>query len=115
IREIPEVDQVVSRIGSPEVATDPMSLEASDIYVSLKPRDVWRAGVTKPDLARELRTLLDASPEVGGAISQPIQMRTNELVAGIRSDVGVLIYGPDLGELSKFGEQVATAVKKVPG
>ncbi|MCC6335323.1 MAG: efflux RND transporter permease subunit [Myxococcales bacterium] len=115
VKKIPEVDHVVSRIGAPEVATDPMSIEASDVYVALKPRDQWREGVTKADLAEELERVVAASPEVGGAISQPIQMRTNELVAGIRSDVGVLIYGADLAELARLGDAVADAVRRVPG
>ncbi|MBL9038615.1 MAG: efflux RND transporter permease subunit, partial [Archangium sp.] len=115
LKEIPEVDHVVSRIGSPEVATDPMSIEASDVYVVLKPRDAWRKGVTKADLSEALEKVLAASPEVGGAVSQPIQMRTNELVAGIRSDVGILIYGSDLSELARLGELAANAVRSVPG
>jgi cobalt-zinc-cadmium resistance protein CzcA len=115
VKQIPEVDHVVSRIGAPEVATDPMSIEQSDVYVVLKPREQWRDGVTKAQIAEELGKVLAASPEVGGAISQPIQMRTNELVAGIRSDVGVLIYGAGLKELAQLGSRVAEAVRKVPG
>jgi cobalt-zinc-cadmium resistance protein CzcA len=112
---IPEVDQVVARTGSPEVATDPMSLEQSDIYIELKPRETWRPGFTKASVAREVEEVLNRSPEIGGAISQPIQMRTNELMAGIRSDVGLLIYGRDLEVLARLGEQLAAAVRKVPG
>ncbi|MFO0595252.1 MAG: CusA/CzcA family heavy metal efflux RND transporter [Myxococcaceae bacterium] len=112
---IPEVAQVVARNGSPEVATDPMSLEASDIYIELKERDAWRPGVTKADVGREVLERLERSPEIGGALSQPIQMRTNELVAGIRSDVGLLLYGPDLGTLASLGDALAAAVRKVPG
>ena len=112
---IPEVDQVVARTGSPEVATDPMSLEASDVYIELKPRETWRPGFTKASVAREVEEVLNRSPEIGGAISQPIQMRTNELMAGIRSDVGLLIYGRDLEVLARLGEQLAAAVRKVPG
>lgn len=115
LREIPEVEHVVSRIGAPEVATDPMSIEASDVYIVLTPRETWPRGVTKADIAARVEEVLEASPEVGGAISQPIQMRTNELVAGIRSDVGVLIYGTDLTELARLGERVAAAVRGVPG
>ena len=113
--KIPEVDQVVARTGSPEVATDPMSIEASDVYIELKPRESWRSGLTKADLARDVQEILEASPEVGGAISQPIEMRTNELVAGIRSDVGVLIYGTDLGELSRQAQRVAESMRGVEG
>ncbi|MDP1830072.1 MAG: CusA/CzcA family heavy metal efflux RND transporter [Archangium sp.] len=112
---IPEVDQVVARTGSPEVATDPMSIEASDVYVELKPRETWRPGFTKASIAKEVAEVLERSPEVGGAISQPIEMRTNELMAGIRSDVGILLYGGDLEVLARLGEQVAAAVRKVPG
>lgn len=113
--QIPEVEQVVARTGAPEVATDPMSLEQSDLYIQLKPRDAWRTGVTKADIAKEAAEVLEASPEIGGAVSQPIQMRTNELVAGIRSDVGVLLYGPDLSELAKQGEAYAALLRRVPG
>ncbi len=115
IMKLPEVDHVVSRIGSPEVATDPMSIEASDVYIELKPRDAWPKGVDKADIAERLEKVLAASPEVGGAISQPIQMRTNELVAGIRSDVGAVIYGADLKELARLGDLVAKAIRRVPG
>jgi cobalt-zinc-cadmium resistance protein CzcA len=92
-----------------------MSLEQSDVYIQLKPRDAWRTGVTKADIAKEAAEVLEASPEIGGAVSQPIQMRTNELVAGIRSDVGVLLYGPDLSELAKQGEAYAALLRRVPG
>lgn len=115
LMKIHEVEQVVSRIGSPEVATDPMSIEQSDVYVSLKPHEQWRDGITKADIAEAFEKALDASPEVGGAISQPIQMRTNELVAGIRSDVGVLIYGTDLTELARLGAEISNVVSKVAG
>jgi cobalt-zinc-cadmium resistance protein CzcA len=115
LKAIPEVDQVVARAGSPEVATDPMSIEASDIYIELKPRAQWRRGLTKADISHEVEAVLRASPEVGGAISQPIEMRTNELVAGIRADVGILVYGTDLKELARLGELIATAARQVPG
>lgn len=115
LKRIPEVDQVVARTGSPEVATDPMSIEASDVYIELRPREQWRSGFTKADIAREVEDVLKASPEVGGAISQPIEMRTNELVAGIRSDVGILVYGTDLKELGLLGERIATVVRQVKG
>jgi cobalt-zinc-cadmium resistance protein CzcA len=113
--ELPEVSKVVSRVGAPEVATDPMGLEMSDVYVVLKPREAWRPGVVKKDVADAVAAVVAASPEVGGAVSQPIEMRTNELVAGIRADVGVLIYGPSLPELARLGARVAEAVRGVPG
>lgn len=116
LRSIPEVRHVVSRTGAPEVATDPMGFEQSDVYLTLKERDTWRPGLTKEQLEREVAERVEADvPEIAGAVSQPIQMRTNELIAGVRSDVAVLIYGRDLEELTKFAERAAEVVKKIPG
>ena len=116
IASIPEVDQVVARIGAPEIATDPMGMEQSDIYVELKDRSLWRRGVSKADLSREIAAKIEHSvPEMAIAMSQPIQMRTNELIAGIRSDVAVLIYGRDLEELKRLGDRAGKIVRAVPG
>jgi cobalt-zinc-cadmium resistance protein CzcA len=116
LRAIPEVDHVVSRAGAPEVATDPMGLEQSDVYITLKDRDAWRPGLTKEALAREISDATEAAvPEIAGGVSQPIQMRTNELVAGIRSDVAAIVYGPDLAQLTTFGDRIASAIRRVPG
>lgn len=116
LREIPEVSTVVTRTGAPEVATDPMGLEQSDVYVELVPRERWRPGITKADIAAAVSERMESRvPEIAGSISQPIQMRTNELVAGVRSDVAVLVYGSDLETLKELGDRVAAAVTKVPG
>ncbi|MFS8071435.1 MAG: efflux RND transporter permease subunit, partial [Byssovorax sp.] len=116
LRQIPEVNHVVSRAGAPEVATDPMGMEQSDVYITLKDREDWRPGLTKEALAKEIAEATEASvPEVAGGVSQPIQMRTNELVAGIRSDVAAIVYGPDLSLLATFGDQIASALRRVPG
>ena len=113
---IPEVRRVVSRAGAPEVATDPMGLEQSDIYVMLKPNAEFRPGVTKADVAKALAEVVEARvPEVACAVSQPIQMRTNELVAGVRSDVALLLYGRDLDELAKLGDRAVDVLRRVPG
>jgi heavy metal efflux system protein len=113
---IPEVQSAVSKTGAPELATDPMGLEQSDIYVLLREREHWRAGLLKEELAEEIGSAVaQAVPEIAGATSQPIQMRTNELVAGVRSDVAVLFYGPDLEQLSAMGERAAAALRKVDG
>jgi cobalt-zinc-cadmium resistance protein CzcA len=116
LREIPEVAVVVTRTGAPEVATDPMGLEQSDVYIELKPREQWRPGVSKADIANEASARMERTvPEIAGAISQPIQMRTNELVAGVRSDVAVLVYGSDLEKLADLGEKIAATVRGVKG
>jgi cobalt-zinc-cadmium resistance protein CzcA len=114
--EIPEVAHVVSRTGAPEVATDPMGMEQSDIYVGLKEHDGWRPEITKEKLAEDISERIERLvPEVAGAISQPIQMRTNELIAGVRSDVAAIIYGGDLDELTRLGSQIAERVRTIPG
>jgi cobalt-zinc-cadmium resistance protein CzcA len=113
---VPEVEHVVARIGAPEVATDPMGLEQSDVYITLRPRERWRRGMTKEALAREISDLVaTAVPEIAAAVSQPIQMRTNELIAGVRSDVAAQVYGPDLNRLQAFGDQIAAALRGIPG
>jgi cobalt-zinc-cadmium resistance protein CzcA len=117
LREFPEVDKVVSRTGSPEIATDPMALDQSDVYVMLKPKSAWPRGITKAKLVDSMRTRLQK--EAPGALysfSQPIQMRMQELTeAGLRSDIAVKLYGDDLAALRQKADQVAAVVRKVPG
>jgi cobalt-zinc-cadmium resistance protein CzcA len=113
---VPEIEHVVARIGAPEIATDPMGLEQSDVYVTLQPREQWRPGLTKGDLARQLSEIVERDvPEVSAAVSQPIQMRTNELLAGVRSDVAAQVYGPDLDRLQHYGARIARVVRGIPG
>jgi hypothetical protein len=77
-----------------------MGIEQSDVYLMLKPRSEWRKGLTKAALGAEITELLEKEvPEAAVALSQPIQMRTNELIAGVRSDVAAMVYGPDLDKL----------------
>jgi cobalt-zinc-cadmium resistance protein CzcA len=116
VLKVPEVDHVVARAGAPEVATDPMGVEQSDIYITLKPRSTWRSALTKAELGEEISEIVEREvPEMAAAVSQPIQMRTNELIAGVRSDAAAQIYGPDLDELRKLGEQVTAALKDIAG
>ena len=116
IMQVPEVQSVVSRTGAPELATDPMGMEQSDVYIALKDRELWRPGLLKEQLADEISKAVErAVPEVAGGMSQPIQMRTNELIAGVRSDVAVLFYGPDLDQLSALADAAAAAIRGIPG
>ena len=116
IRKIPEIGHVVSRTGAPEVATDPMGVEQSDVYIEVKPRSVWRRGLTKADLVNAVAETMETDvPEIGGAVSQPIQMRTNELVAGVRSDAAAIFYGRDLDQLKKLGERAAELLRPLKG
>lgn len=112
----PEVTHVVSRTGAAEIATDPMGIEQSDTYVELKPRQAWRSGLTKEGLAEEVDHSVEAAvPEASIAVSQPIQSRTNELVAGARSDVALAIYGNDLDKLQQLAEQAGEVLRDVAG
>jgi cobalt-zinc-cadmium resistance protein CzcA len=85
--------------------------------LALKDRSLWRPGGHPGGaLAKEIAEVVEeAVPEIAGAVSQPIQMRTNELVAGIRSDVAAIVYGPDLDELKELGDKLAAALRRVPG
>ena len=116
LRRFPEVTTVVSKTGRPEIATDPMGPEQSDILVMLRPRDTWRAPGTREALiARMSEALRREIPGVGFGFSQPIQMRTNELVSGVRADFAVKIYGDDLGALARAGAAIARRLGRVPG
>lgn len=112
----PEVEHAVSKTGSPELATDPMGIEQTDLYLKLKPRSEWRPGLSKEQLGEELaKAVEEAVPEAAASLSQPIEMRTNELIAGVRSDVAAQIYGPDLEMLRKLGDGVASVVQTIEG
>ncbi|MBE7412931.1 MAG: CusA/CzcA family heavy metal efflux RND transporter [Leptospiraceae bacterium] len=114
LKNFPEITNVVSRTGSPDIATDPMGIDRSDIYLVLKPKEDWR--FSKNELIEKIsETLEKYTPEVAFSISQPIQMRTNELIAGVRSDVGIKIYGEDLSLLKQIGEEVSHNISKIPG
>lgn len=117
LREFPEVSKVVSRTGSPEVATDPMAIDQSDVYVTLKPPDQWTKGRSKNDLITAMKKRLEE--EAPGAVysfSQPIQMRMQELMeGGSRSDLAIKLYGEDLDVLRQKADQIAAVVSKVNG
>ena len=117
LREFPEVERVVCRTGRPEVATDPMAIDQSDVYVTLKPPSQWPKMRTKDDLIAAMKERLEShAPGAAYSFSQPIQMRMQELTeAGVRSDIAVKIYGPDLDVLKEKGDQIATVITKIPG
>ena len=117
LRQFPEVSHVFSRTGSPEVATDPMAIDQSDVYVSLKPADEWTKGRNKTDLIAAMKKRLEEeAPGAAYSFSQPIQMRMQELLeGGSRSDIAIKLYGDDLETLRLKADQIAAAVKKVRG
>jgi cobalt-zinc-cadmium resistance protein CzcA len=116
LKRFPEALTVVSRSGSPELATDVMGIELGDVFVILKPRSEWTTARTKGELVEEMeRALLESVPGVGFSFTQPIEMRFNELIAGVRSDVGIKLFGDDLEMLREKGEEIARVVARVDG
>lgn len=108
----PEVDQVVSRIGSPAVATDIMGIEQADVFVRIKPPAAWRPGLDREALITQMQTAIDArAPGSEPSFTQPIQMRFNELLGGAVTDVTVAVFGDDLVTLRKLALAVAEAIR----
>ncbi|MEQ8977280.1 MAG: CusA/CzcA family heavy metal efflux RND transporter [Deltaproteobacteria bacterium] len=113
--EFPEVETVVSRTGRAEIATDPMGVEISDTYIVLKPPETWRFD-TKEELVEAINQTM--TTHVPGAIfsySQPIELRVQELISGVRSDVAVHLYGDDLGMLKEKADEIARVVQEIDG
>lgn len=116
VRRFPEVTQVVTRTGSPEVATDVMGIELSDMFVILKPQHEWVTATTRDELITKLKdAITERVPGVGLGFTQPIEMRFNELIAGVRSDLAVKVFGPDLDVLKQQAETIAQVLEDIPG
>lgn len=113
--EYPEVKQVVSRIGSAEIPTDPMPVERADIMVALKPKAEWTSATTTSDLMEKMEATLKNIPGMEAEFSQPIQMRNNELLTGIKQDVAIKIFGDDLNTLIQQAEKVGKMISNVRG
>ena len=114
-KEYPEIKQVVSRIGSAEIPTDPMPVERADIMIALKPKVEWTSAKTTPELMEKMEETLSAIPGLEAEISQPIQMRNNELLTGIKQDVAIKIFGDDLDVLTQQAGKVKRMIEDVPG
>ena len=116
LKNFPEVNQVVSRIGAAEVPTDPMSMEESDIIVKLKPKSEWVSAESKDELADKIKTAIETQiPNMEIEFTQPIEMRFNELISGTRSDVAVKLFGEDLNVLASKAHEIQNAIKNVEG
>jgi cobalt-zinc-cadmium resistance protein CzcA len=111
----PEVDQVVSRIGAAEVPTDPMSMEESDVIIKLKPKGEWVSATSKDELADKFKEKLSIIPGIDFEFTQPIEMRFNELITGVRADVAIKIFGEDLTVLAKIAEEIKSKIANVEG
>ncbi|MET4730366.1 cobalt-zinc-cadmium resistance protein CzcA [Lysobacter enzymogenes] len=116
LRVMPEVERVFSRVGTSEVASDPMPPSIGDAYVILKPRDQWpNPKKTKDAVMEEIEAIARTLPGNNFEFTQPIQMRTNELISGVRADVAVKVYGDDLQQLLKVAQQIEAVARQVPG
>ena len=111
-----EVADVVCKTGRAEIATDPMGVDLSDGLIALHPHEQWTKAHSKEELVEAMQAkLLDSVPGVNFSFSQPIELRVNELIEGVRSDVAIVVYGDDLAALAQAGEAIAGAVQRVPG
>src|SRR5690606_20278679 len=114
LQQVPEVAHIFSKIGTPEVATDPMPPSVADTFIMLRPRADW-PDPRKPKAAvlDELRQLAEAMPGNNYEFTQPIQMRFNELISGVRADVAIKVHGDDMDELARLGAAIAGIVAAV--
>ncbi len=116
LKKIPEVRMVYCKTGRPEIANDVMGVHQTDVWTMLKPQHEWRPGLTRDDLIKEMDGLLNEHvPGVKFGFSQPIEMRVNELVAGVKSDVAAILYGPDLDELRRLSLEIERVLTAIPG
>ncbi|MBL8007927.1 MAG: efflux RND transporter permease subunit [Ignavibacteria bacterium] len=115
MEKFPEVKTVVTKTGAPELATDPMGPEFSDVIVILNPKDEWTSAESKEELIEKIQKELSVVPGIGLSFTQPIELRFNELIAGARGDVAVKIFGDDLSILSDEGNDVASIMGTVQG
>ena len=113
--EFPEVLQVVSRIGAAEIPTDPMSMQDSDVIIRLKPKSEWTSAESKEELATLIKDKLSIIPNMEIEFTQPIEMRFNELITGVRSDVAIKIFGEDLDILAQKGNEAKSLVENIEG
>ncbi len=110
-----EIDAIWTRTGTAEVATDPMGLELSDVFISLKPRDQWKRAKTQEELVVEMSEVTEKLPGMRAVYGQPIEERISEMVAGIRADLGIKVFGDDLEILKEKAADVVRAIQDVPG
>lgn len=115
LKEFPEVKDVISRIGAAEVPTDPMSMEESDVMITLHPKSEWTTADSKDELADKFKEALSIIPGIDYEFTQPIEMRFNELITGVRADLAIKIYGEDLDLLYQKALEIEEAIKDIKG
>ncbi|MET3878387.1 CusA/CzcA family heavy metal efflux RND transporter [Chitinophaga sp. OAE865] len=115
MKQFPEVKEVIGKIGAAEIPTDPMPMEACDLTILLKPKKEWTSARSREELANKMQEALEAIPGVSFGFSQPIQLRFNELISGVRQDVGIKIFGEDLATLASLAGKIGGIVNRTPG
>jgi cobalt-zinc-cadmium resistance protein CzcA len=114
LAKIPEIKQIVARVGSDEIGLDPMSLNETDIFMELAPVDTWRFD-SKQALIDEIRTVLEGFPGINIGFTQPIQMRVSEMLTGSTGDVSIKVFGNNINTLAQLAEQISTQAKALVG
>ncbi|MHC4063662.1 MAG: efflux RND transporter permease subunit [Planctomycetota bacterium] len=116
LEEFPdEIKHVWSRTGTAEVATDPMGIELTDVFMTLHPRDQWKRADKQAELVELMESELAGMPAMRAIFTQPIEMRINEMVAGVRSDLGVKVFGDDFEQLKTLASQIEDILRRIPG
>lgn len=110
-----EIERVWTRTGSAEITTDPMGIELSDVFVTLTPRERWRRAATQDELVRAMSEALSSLPGMRVVFTQPIEMRVNEMIAGIRADVGIKLFGDDFDTLEAKAREIQAVIERIPG
>jgi cobalt-zinc-cadmium resistance protein CzcA len=115
LRKFPEIETVVSKTGRAEISEDPMGPEQTDVFIMLKPRKQWGIGRSKAELVESIQKDLSEIPGLRFSFSQPIALRVNELISGVKSDLALKVFGPDLDVLKKFADRAAAVMQGVEG
>ncbi len=116
LKNIPEVVHVVSRVGTDELGLDPMSLNDTDTFMVLKPKDQWRESIeSKEQLIEEIRKFMAETPGIAFGFTQPIEMRVSEMLTGTRGDVAVKLFGTDLSTLNQKAQEIVAVLKSIEG
>lgn len=113
--KFPEVEKIVSRIGVAEIPTDPMPMDLADVFVILKPKNEWTTVETKDELIEAMKEAVEIIPGVNYEFTQPIEMRFNELLEGVREDIAIKLYGEDVEVLSRKAEEITKIIAGTPG
>ena len=115
LMKYPEVETIVSKTGRAEIATDPMGQEISDVFVMLKPKKSWQTAKTKEGLIARMEEDLEKIPGMRYSFSQPIELRVSELIAGVRSDIAIKLFGEDFEILKSKAEEIERVVTPIRG